>query len=81
MGTERLPALPPWYGDPFYRGIGRGRHEWLNDRSVERSNGGLGRGFPHGNGREIRGEISQMHNARDQQDRQEDEWSVPTSVE
>ena len=22
-----------------------------------------------------------MHNARDQQDRQEDEWSVPTSVE
>ena len=48
---------------------------------TERSNGGLGKGFPHGNGREIRGEISQMHNIRIQQDRQEDKWSVPTSVE
>ena len=76
---------PPWYGDPFYRGRGRGRGrgrcEWFNDRPAERSNEGLGRGFPHGNGREIRGEISQMHNARDQLDRQEDEWSVPVSVE
>ena len=83
MGTERLQALPPQYGDSFYRGRGRGRgrHEWFNDRPTERSNGGLVRGFPHGNGREIRGEISQMHTARDQQDRQEDEWSVPASVE
>ena len=40
-----------------------------------------GRGFPHGNGREIRGEISQMHSERDQQNRQEDEWSIPASVE
>ena len=46
-----------------------------------RSNGGLGRGFSHGNGREIRGEISQMHNVRNQQNRQEDEWSVLASVE
>ena len=30
---------------------------------------------------EIRGEISQMHNVRNQQDRQEEEWSVPTSIE
>ena len=44
-------------------------------------NGGLGRGFSHGNGREIRGEISQMHNVRNQQNRQEDEWSVPASIE
>ena len=29
----------------------------------------------------MRGEISQMHNARDQQDRQGDEWSVPASIE
>ena len=39
------------------------------------------RGFSHGNGREIRGEISQIHNARNQQNRQEDEWSVPASIE
>ena len=41
----------------------------------------MGRGFSHGNGREIRGEISQAHTMRDQQDRQEEEWSVPTSIE
>ena len=50
-------------------------------RPTERSNGGLGRGFSHGNGREIRGEISQMHNVSNQQNRQEDEWSVPASIE
>ena len=41
----------------------------------------MGRGFSHGNGREIRGEISQVNTERDQQDRQEEEWSVPTSIE
>ena len=41
----------------------------------------LGRGFSHGNGREIREEISQMHNIRNQQDRQEEEWSVPASID
>ena len=41
----------------------------------------MGRGFSCGNGREIRGEISQMHNVRNQQNRQEDEWSVPASIE
>ena len=82
-GQRDYWLYPPWYGDPFYRGRGRGRGrwEWFNERPAERSNGGLGRGFPHGNGREIRGEISQMCNARDQQDRQEDEWSVPASIE
>ena len=39
------------------------------------------RGSPHGNGREIKGEIIQIHNIRNQQNRQEDEWSVPASVE
>ena len=34
-----------------------------------------------GNGREIRGEISQVHTVRNQQDRQEEEWSVLTSIE
>ena len=41
----------------------------------------MGRGFSHGNGREIRGEISQIHNVRNQQNRQEDKWSVPASIE
>ena len=85
MGTERLPALPPQYGDPFYRGRergrGKGRQEWLNERPVERSDGGLGRGFSHGNGREIRGNICQVNTERDQQDRWEEEWSVPASIE
>ena len=58
MGTKRLPALPPGYGDPFYRrrargrGRGRGRREWLNERPLEReANRGFGRGFSCGNGR------------------------------
>ena len=50
-------------------------------RPTERSNRGLGRGCCHGNGREIRGEISQVHTVRNQQDRQEEEWSVLTSIE
>ena len=41
----------------------------------------MGRGFSCGNGREIRGEISQVHTMRNQQDRQEEEWSVLTSIE
>ena len=84
-GQRDYQLYPPWYGDPFYRGRGRGRGrgrwEWFSERPTERSNGGLGRGFSHGNGREIRGEISQMHNVRNQQNRQEDEWSVPASIE
>ena len=39
------------------------------------------RGFSHGSGREIRGEISQVNTERDQQDRWEEEWSVLTSIE
>ena len=82
-GQRDYWLYPPQYGDPFYRGRGRGRGrwEWFSERPAERSNGGLGRGFSHGNGREIRGEISQMHNVRNQQNRQEDEWSVPASIE
>ena len=80
-GQRDYWLYPPQYGDPFYRGRGRGRWEWFSERPTERSNGGLGRGFSHGNGREIRGEISQMHNTRNQQNRQEDKWSVPGSIE
>ena len=83
MGTKRLPALPPRYGDPFYRGRGRGRgrgrREWLNERPFERSNGGFGRGFSHGNGRG-NGDSHQVDSERDHRDRQEEEWSIPASV-
>ena len=92
--VEYLKDAPTWgqrdyqlyqhrYGDPFYtgRGRGRGRQKWFNERPTERSNGGMGRGFSGSNGREIRGEISQVHTTRDQQDRQEEEWSVVTSIE
>ena len=46
MGTKGLLALPPRYGDPFYRGRGRGRgrgrREWLSERPVqERQTEGL----------------------------------------
>ena len=58
MGTKRLLALPPRYGDPFYRGRGRGRgrgrREWLNERLVEReTNRGFGRGFSMGTEEEM----------------------------
>ena len=73
-GQRDYQLYPPQYGDPFYRGRGRGRgrQEWFNDRPTERSNGGMGRGFSCRNGREIRGEISQVHTIRNQQDRQEE---------
>ena len=44
---------------------------------MERSNGGLGRGFSHGNGIEVH----QVQTGRTQQDRQEEEWSIPTNIE
>ena len=44
---------------------------------MERTNGGLGRRFSYGNERGI----SQVCAVRTQQDRQEEEWSVPTNIE
>ena len=41
----------------------------------------MGREFSHGNGREIRGDICQVNTESDQQDRWEEEWSVPNSIE
>ena len=67
MGTERLLALPPLV--------------WLSERPLERPNGGFGRGFSHGNGRRTGGDTCQITSERDQQDRWEEEWSLPTSVE
>ena len=85
VGTERLLALPP-LGMVIpsiveEEEVEEDRKMGFNERPAERSNGGLGRGFSHGNGREIRGEISQMHNVSNQQNRQEDKWSVPASIE
>ena len=54
----------PQYGDPFYRGRGkgrgkgRGRREWLQERQMNRPNGGLGRGYSQGN--DVRGNQSQQ---------------------
>ena len=37
----------------------------------------MGRGSSHGNGREV----NQVHTVRTQQERQEEEWSVPSNIE
>ena len=44
---------------------------------MDRPNGGLGRGFSHGNGIEVQ----QAPTGRSQPDRQEEDWSIPTNVE
>ena len=49
-GQRDYRLYPPQYGDPFYRGRGRGRgrRDWLQERQMERPNGGFGRGNPQG---------------------------------
>ena len=49
----------------------------FHERPIERSSGGLGRGFSCGIGIEVH----QVQTGRTQQDRQEEEWSIPTNVE
>ena len=51
-GQRDYRLYPPQYGDPFYRGRGRGRgrSKWLQERQMERPNGGFGRGNSQGNG-------------------------------
>ena len=44
-------------------------------------NGGFGRGFFHGNGRGAVRETCQTTSESEQRDRQEEEWSIPASVE
>ena len=71
-GQRDYRLYPPRYGDPVYRGRGRGRRDWLHERPIER----LGRGFSRGNGIEVH----QVQTGRSLQDRQEEEWSIPTNV-
>ena len=91
--TEYLKDTPTWgqrdyrlyplrYGDPFYRGRGRGRGDWLSERPFERErNGGFGRGFFHGNGRGAVREAHQTTSESEQRDRQEEDWSILASIE
>ena len=77
-GQRDYRLYPPQYGDPFYRGRGRGRREWLQERQMDRSNGGFGRGYVQGNNTRAQ---QQAPTDRPQPARQEDEWSSPTNVE
>ena len=93
--TEYLEDTPMWeqrdyrlypirYGDPFYRGRGRGRgrRDWLSERPFEReTNGGFGRGFLCGNGRGAVREAHRTTSKSKQRDRQEEDWSIPASIE
>ena len=76
-GQRDYRLYPPQYGDPFYRGRGRGRGEWLQERQMDRPSGGFGRGFSCGNGIEV----PQVSTGSSQPDRQEEDWSMPTNVE
>ena len=80
-GQRDYRLYPPRYGDPFYRGRGRGRgrggrgrREWLQERQMERPNGGFGRGYSQDNN--VRPQ-QQTPTDRPQPARQEDEWSLP----
>ena len=83
-GDRDYRLYPPQYGDPFYRGRGRGRgrggrgrREWLKERQIERPN----RGFVRGNGRDYTVRSQQVSTDRPPPARQEDEWSLPPTVE
>ena len=84
-GQRDYRLYPPQYGDPFYRGRGRGkgrggrgRREWLQERQMERPNGGFGRG----NSRDNTGKPQQQAPSdRPQPARQEDEWSLTPNIE
>ena len=80
-GQRDYRLFPSWYGDPFYRGrgrgrgrVGRGRREWLQERQIDRPNGGFGRG----NNTRVQ---QQASTDRLQPARQDDGWSSPTNVE
>ena len=83
-GQRDYRLCPPRYGDPFYRGRGRGggrgRRDWLSERPFEReTNGGFG-GFFCGNGRGAVRETCQTTSECEQRDRQEEVWSILASV-
>ena len=77
-GQRNYRLYPPQYGNTFYRGRGRGRgrREWLQERQMERPNGGFRRGYSQGNG--VRAEQTPVD--RLQPDRQEDDWSIPPNI-
>ena len=84
-GQRDYRLYPPHYGDPFYRGRcrgrgreGRRRREQLQERQMERPNGGFGRG--NGRDNNVRPQ-QQAPTDRPQPARQEDEWSLPPTVE
>ena len=61
-GQRDYRLYPPLYGDPFYRGRGRGRgrREWLQERQMNRSNGGFGRGYNQGNDTRAQHKLQQI---------------------
>ena len=90
--TEYLDDVPTWgqrdyrlyphhYGDPFYRGRGRGgrgRREWLQERCMDRPNEGFGRGNNQNNYTRAQ---QPAPIERPQLIRQDDGWSSPTNIE
>ena len=83
-GQRDYRLYPPRYGDPFYRGRGRGRRrrDWLSERPFQReTNGGSGRGLFCGNGRSTVREAHQTTSKSEQRDRQEEDWSILASIE
>ena len=85
-GHRDYRLYPPHYGDPFYRGRGRGRgnrgnrgrREWIQERQMERSSGNTNRGNGQNNGMRPRGTTSA---SAPQTNSQDDEWSVPLTTE
>ena len=77
-GQRDYRLYSPQYGDPIYRGRGRGRREWLQERQMERPNGGFVREYSRDNNARVQ---QQAPTDRPQPARQEDEWSLPTNVE
>ena len=76
-GQRDYRLYPPQCGNPFYRGRGRGRREWLQERHIDRPNGGFGREYSEDNG--VR--ATPIATDRTQPNRQEEDWSIPTNVE
>ena len=55
----------------------KGRRDWLQERQMDRPNGGFRRGYSQGNG--VRAQ--QTPTDRPQPDQQEEDWPMPTNVE
>ena len=71
-GQRDYRLYPPQYGNPFYRGRdrgrgrGRGRREWLQERQMDRLNGGFRRGYVQGNNTRAQQQAPQIdHNELD----------------